>query len=113
VSFDPARDDPPRMARLAESLRAPAAWRFLTASDAAAIRPVLDDFGQDVVPIVGEDGEASGLLRHVLKVFLVDWRGDVRNVYSTGFLDVRLLANDALTVLRAETTASAGGSPGG
>jgi cytochrome oxidase Cu insertion factor (SCO1/SenC/PrrC family) len=112
VSFDPRRDDPGRMARLGESLAAPASWRFLTAADPAALRPVLDDFGQDVVPVVGEGGEDTGLLRHVLKIFLVDSRGGVRNVYSSGFLDARLLVNDALTVLRAEALASAEGSPG-
>ena len=30
--------------------------------------------------------------RHVLKVFLVDGAGRIRNVYSTGFLDARILA---------------------
>jgi cytochrome oxidase Cu insertion factor (SCO1/SenC/PrrC family) len=110
VSFDPQRDDPARMARLGESLGAPPAWRFLTAADPAALRPVLEDFGQDVVAVAEEDGEASGVLRHVLKIFLVDSRGDVRNVYSTGLLDARLLVNDALTVLRAEALASAEGA---
>lgn len=112
VSFDPARDGPEQMARLGRSLAAPASWRFLTAADPSGVRSVLDDFGQDVVPVVGEGGEATGLLRHVLKIFLVDSRGDVRNVYSTGFLDARLLVNDALTVLRAEAPAPAEGSPG-
>ena len=50
------------------------------------------------------DGEATGLLSHVTKVFLVDADGRVRNVYSTGFLDHRLLLRDVETVL-----ASAGG----
>jgi hypothetical protein len=38
---------------------------------------------------------------HVLKVFLVDGRRDVRNVYSTGLLDPRLVAADVETVLAA------------
>ena len=36
---------------------------------------------------------------HVLKVFLVDAQGAVRNVYSAGFLDAEILRNDAATVL--------------
>ena len=51
----------------------------------------------------GPDGEPSGLLQHVLKVFLVDDSGAVRNVYSTGFMDSRLLLNDARTVRGART----------
>jgi hypothetical protein len=35
----------------------------------------------------------------VLKVFLVDARGAVRNVYSSGFLSPELLLVDARTVL--------------
>lgn len=44
-------------------------------------------------------GPAPDRLRHVLKVFLVDASGAVRNVYSTGLLDRRLLVNDVRTVL--------------
>ena len=38
-------------------------------------------------------------IAHVLKVFLVDGEGRVRNIYSTGFLDLRLLLADLETVL--------------
>jgi protein SCO1/2 len=49
--------------------------------------------------MVGPDGDWTGDLRHVLKVFLVDGRGRIRNIYSTGFLDIRILENDAVTLL--------------
>ena len=47
------------------------------------------------------DGETATpeRLRHVLKVFLVDEHRDIRNVYSTGLLDPRLVMNDLRTVL--------------
>jgi cytochrome oxidase Cu insertion factor (SCO1/SenC/PrrC family) len=106
VSFDPARDTPDAMARLARGLAPRGRWRFLTARDAAELEPLLADFGQDAVPLVAEAG-APQRLAHVLKVFLVDDAGRVRNVYSSGFLDARLLENDARTVL-AGSSASAG-----
>jgi cytochrome oxidase Cu insertion factor (SCO1/SenC/PrrC family) len=87
VSFDPANDPPARMAALRSSLSPRGRWRFVTAASEAAIAPVLLDFGQDATP------------SHVLKVFLVDGRGRVRNIYSTGFLDVRLLLADLETLL--------------
>jgi cytochrome oxidase Cu insertion factor (SCO1/SenC/PrrC family) len=96
LSFDPARDSPERMAALRSALSPRGRWRFLTAPSAAALEPVLDDFGQDVVPL---EGDAAGRIGHVLKVFLVDAEGRVRNVYSTGFLDVRILLADLETVL--------------
>jgi protein SCO1 len=87
VSFDPANDPPERMAALRAALAPHGRWRFLTAASEAAIEPVLTDFGQDARP------------SHVLKIFLVDGRGQVRNIYSTGFLDVRLLLADLETLL--------------
>jgi cytochrome oxidase Cu insertion factor (SCO1/SenC/PrrC family) len=99
VSFDPARDTPERMADLRARLRPAADWRFLTAADAPRIAPVLAAFGQDALPLVDPRGRGIGLFRHVLKVFLVDAEGGVRNVYSSGFLSPELLLVDARTVL--------------
>jgi len=96
VSFDPARDTPERMAALQRALAPRGRWRFVTAASREAIQPVLDDFGQDAAPL---SGDAAERIAHVLKVFLVDGEGRVRNVYSTGFLDVRLLLADLETVL--------------
>lgn len=99
VSFDPAHDTPERMAALRASLAPRGEWRFLTAASPAAIAPVLEAYGQDALPLVGEDAQALGLFRHVLKVFLVDADGAIRNVYSSGFLSPELLLVDARTVL--------------
>jgi protein SCO1/2 len=38
-------------------------------------------------------------MRHVAKVFLVDDEGAVRNIYSSGLLDHRLLLRDVETLL--------------
>ncbi len=98
VSFDPARDRPEQMAELRERMAPQGRWRFLTAKDAEALRPVLADFGQDAVWIPGGKN-APDALRHVLKVFLVDASGAVRQIYSTGFLDLRLVLADLRTLL--------------
>jgi len=103
VSFDPANDTPERMAELARHLRPRSDWRFLTASSEAELRPVLADYGQDVLPLVGTSGERLGLLQHLTKAFLVDQHGDVRGIYGSGFLSAQILLNDAQTVLTAES----------
>ena len=41
----------------------------------------------------------TGRYSHVLKVFLVDREGDIRNIYSAGFLVPELVVNDIKTVL--------------
>lgn len=100
VSFDPVRDTPTAMRALEDSLHPKSRWRFLTAKDSAALAPVLADFGQDAVWIPNAAEEtAPDRLRHVLKVFLVDDQRRVRNVYSTGMMDVRLVMNDLRTVI--------------
>jgi cytochrome oxidase Cu insertion factor (SCO1/SenC/PrrC family) len=106
VSFDPERDTPERMRELSEQLDPRGRWVFLTAAGPAALRPVLADFGQDAVWIPGGE-KAPDRLRHVLKIFLVDADRRVRNIYSTGLMDVRLVLNDLRTVL-AETPADDG-----
>jgi len=103
VSFDPVHDTPVRMADLRRALAPRSQWRFLTARTPDEIAPVLAAFGQDALPLVGDGENALGLYRHVLKVFLVDARGAVRNVYSSGFLSPELLLVDARTVLQTES----------
>jgi cytochrome c peroxidase len=104
VSFDPERDTPARMASQ-RALHAPAGdWRFLTTRDDAALRPLLDDFGQRAAKLRQADGSWTGLFRHVLKVFLVDRERRVRNIYSVGFLHADLVLNDLRTVLRETKT---------
>jgi cytochrome oxidase Cu insertion factor (SCO1/SenC/PrrC family) len=100
VSFDPKRDTPAQMRALRERLAPKSRWRFLTAENEAALRPVLSDFGQDAVWIPGE-ANAPDSLRHVLKVFVIDANGAVRQIYSTGFLDTRLVLADLRTLLPA------------
>ena len=63
------------------------------------LEPVLADYGQRVMRLVDPAGADTGLLGHVLKVFLVDEFLRIRNVYSAGLMDARLILNDIQTVL--------------
>lgn len=105
VSFDPARDTPQALAALRERMAPRTGWRFLTAASNAALQPVLADFGQDAVPLQTREGHDAALFQHVAKVFLVDAEGGVRNIYSAGFLDHRLLLRDIETVLAEDDVA--------
>ena len=99
VSFDPERDTPARMATVRALHHPRTDWRFVTTRDEAELAPLLADFDQPVAKLRFEDGRWTGLFRHVLKVFLLDARNRVRNVYSAGFLDPALVLNDLRTVL--------------
>jgi cytochrome c peroxidase len=99
ISFDPERDTPGRLAREREVHEPRTDWAFATTRDEAELAPLLDDFGQPVARLRFADGSWTGLYRHVLKLFLIDAKHQVRNVYSTGFLHPALILNDARTVL--------------
>jgi len=100
ISFDPERDTPAQMASVRRSHAPRADWRFATTAGPAQLDPLLADFGQPVAKLRFADGEWSGLFRHVLKVFLLDGQNRVRNIYSAGFLNVRLVLNDLRTLAR-------------
>jgi cytochrome oxidase Cu insertion factor (SCO1/SenC/PrrC family) len=100
ISFDPERDTPAQLARYARIYGAdPRLWRFMTASSERALDHVLEGYGQDRAPVYDERGRFTGRYRHVLKVFLLDPAGYIRNVYSAGFLVPDLVLNDIKTIL--------------
>jgi cytochrome oxidase Cu insertion factor (SCO1/SenC/PrrC family) len=101
LSFDPAHDTPEVMADYGDAVRidAPGApeWTFLTAADAEGIRPVLEAYDQPVARKRDPD-DPAGPFSHLLRVFLIDGEGRVRNIYSADFLDPRLVMNDLRTL---------------
>lgn len=104
LSFDPANDSPEVMRRyggkraMAKEDSLP--WHFLTTRSARELAPLLDGFGQDVfVTYDRSGGKPRRELSHVLKVFLIDRAGDVREIYSSMFLYPRLVLNDIETLL--------------
>jgi len=97
ASFDPGRDKPEKMQQLRELLEPRGDWRFFTAAADAQVVPVLEDFDQDVLVLATEGGEAP-IFAHLVKLFLVDHEGAVRNVYNSSLLDWRLVLNDIKTL---------------
>jgi cytochrome oxidase Cu insertion factor (SCO1/SenC/PrrC family) len=101
LSFDPARDTPQTMRRYAGSRARPGdvPWLFLTTRSARQLAPLLEGFGQDV-RYTADGGRRE--LSHVLKVFLIDRAGFVREIYSSDFLHPRTLRNDVETLVLEE-----------
>ena len=98
LSFDPARDTPEVMKNYAGSRAVDKGnglrWYFLTTRSARELMPLVQGFGQDVR--VTRNGRE---LSHVLKVFLIDRGGDVREIYSSSFLHPEVVLNDIETLL--------------
>jgi cytochrome oxidase Cu insertion factor (SCO1/SenC/PrrC family) len=104
LSFDPIRDTPEVMRDYAGSRAvdkgAGLRWYFLTTRSARELEPLVEGFGQDVVTAIDRSsGKPRRELSHVLKVFLIDPAGDVREIYSSNFLHPRTVLNDIETLL--------------
>ncbi len=100
LSFDPARDTPPVMAKYGAQFRRPGSdWRFLTARNQAGLDPVLESYGQWVAPERDENGRVLGTISHLLRVYLIDDQRRIRNIYNTSFLHPEILVNDVMTVM--------------
>lgn len=105
ISFDPNRDTPIMMAGLEKQIanlhkdKKSIEWDFLTTSSVDELLPVIDAFGQNV------DIDVNALTKdkvlnysHVLKAFLIDEEGFVREIYSTTYISKEMLLNDIETV---------------
>jgi cytochrome oxidase Cu insertion factor (SCO1/SenC/PrrC family) len=100
VSLDPTHDTPAVIAAYSKEFAFDPKfdWRFLTARHVPELLPVLDDFGQDVSVEMDESGRATRTLHHMLKMFLIDARGEVREIYSLSFLQPQVMFNDIKTL---------------
>jgi protein SCO1 len=100
ISCDPTHDTPELLAQFATSFRSrsPFEWRFLTTPAVRALMPVLDDFGQDVSVETDDKGRPLRTLHHMLKVFLIDARGTVREIYTLAFVQPDVMMNDIRTL---------------
>ncbi len=102
LSFDPANDTPAAMREYASryvSREGGVPWHFLTTRSKRDLRPILRGFGQDVWKARERSDTDPGALPHVLKLFLIDPHGTVREIYSTSFLQTDVLLNDIHTLL--------------
>lgn len=101
LSFDPANDTPEAM-RLYGGGRAKSGavpWHFLTTYSMRFLKPILDGYGQDVEIERDRDGRPTRAITHMLKVFLLDRDGMVREIYSSAFLHPEVMLNDIETLV--------------
>jgi len=100
VSFDPAYDTPRVVGEYGEAYAVDGAeWRFLTSRDEDVLQPVLDAYDQSVVKDYDADGNELGTLSHILRVYLIDGKRRIRNIYSVSFLHADTVTNDIRTLM--------------
>ncbi len=108
ISFDPEYDTPQHLAAFSENVREEKSgceWRFITAKSRGDLEPILAAYDQAVDKRPNES-DPQGPLYHSVRVFLIDREGRIRNIYSSGTLDPRLVLADVKTLLREESRLS-------
>jgi cytochrome c peroxidase len=99
LSFDPESDTPEALGDYAMHFRRQGSdWQFLTTASETELQPILESYGQWRQKNYDENGEYTGSMSHILRVYLVDRQGRIRNIYSTGFLDAGTVINDLRTL---------------
>jgi cytochrome oxidase Cu insertion factor (SCO1/SenC/PrrC family) len=101
MSFDPQHDTPERMraySAIADEPAKAAPWHFVTVESESRLQPILAAYGQ-AVDRKKNANDATGPLNHTLRVYLIDARGRIRNIYSSGTLDLRLVLADVRTLI--------------
>jgi protein SCO1/2 len=96
ITLDPARDTPSVLKQYQQLYDAdPASWDFLT-GPSKQVAKVISAFGMWVRPAT------NGQLDHPSRIFLIDQRGRVREIYNLSFLrpewvveDVKLLLEES------------------
>jgi protein SCO1 len=100
LSFDPTNDTPQMMRAYSKFQSAHPAldWHYLTTYSPRILKPILDDFGQDIEVELDSHQQPTRMISHMLKVFLIDESSNVREIYSTGFMNAELIFNDIKTL---------------
>ncbi|HXW71341.1 MAG TPA: SCO family protein [Methylocella sp.] len=101
-SLDPAHDTPAMLSILAANYKRDAAnvpWYFLTTYSYRFLTPLLREMGEDIS--VDRDASTSGrpAFYHLLKAFLIDRQGWVREIYSNQSLEPAAIIGDIKTLL--------------
>ncbi|WP_347987997.1 cytochrome c peroxidase [Methylomonas sp. AM2-LC] len=106
LSFNPEHDKPAAMQHYGEGLNSNTVnWQFLTTQSEQQLKPILNDYPQNIQKIVDKNGEFTGTYSHLLRVYLIDTHQKIRNIYNVDFLHADTVINDIKTLL--ENPASA------
>ena len=101
ISFDPDYDTPERLASYSGNVREEKSgceWRFVSPKSRTELETILAGYDQ-AVDKRSNANDPQGPLYHTLRVFLIDRQSRVRNIYSSGTLDPRLILADVKTLL--------------
>lgn len=103
LSFNPEYDTPERMKEYGATLQGKGMeWHFLTTRSEQELQPILKNYNQTAEKIYDAKGKFTNTFSHNLRVYLIDQRKQLRNIYNTELLHPDMLISDIKTLLQPE-----------
>ena len=102
LSLDPATDTPDLLSFYKVKSTPEVPWNFLTTWSNWFLRPIMRSMNLTVTYEADEHGNRTGDIYHMIRVYLIDRDGWVREIYATGFFDPDVVVNDIRTLVMEE-----------
>jgi cytochrome c peroxidase len=103
LSFNPEHDTPERMKAYGATLQDRGVeWHFLTTRSEKELQPILKAYKQTAEKVYDASGKFTNTFSHNLRVYLIDQRKQLRNIYNTELLHPDTLIGDIKTLLQPE-----------
>ena len=103
LSLDPAVDTPDLLSFYKVKSTPEVSWHFLTTWSNWFLRPIMRAMNLTVTYEADKNGNRTGDIYHMIRVYLIDSDGWVREIYGTGFFDPEVVVNDIRTLVMEET----------
>jgi len=94
LSLDPSVDTPELLVFYRAKSKSAAPWYFLTTWSERFLKSILDGMGLTISFQLDAKGQRTGEILHMLKIYLIDPKGWVREIYTTDYIDPDAALND-------------------
>lgn len=102
LSLDPSVDTPEMLSFYTSKSTPEVPWHFLTTWSDWFLHPIMKSLSLTTTYAVDKNGKRTGDIYHMVRVYLTDSDGWVREIYATGFFDPDVVINDIRTLVLEE-----------
>ncbi|MBS0625213.1 MAG: SCO family protein [Verrucomicrobia bacterium] len=102
LSLDPNVDTPDLLSFYTVKSTPQVPWHFLTTWSEWFLRPIMQSLSLTTSYALDKNGQRTGEIYHMVRVYLIDRDGWIREIYATGFFDPDVVVNDIKTLVMEE-----------
>lgn len=102
LSLDPSVDTPDVLSAYKVKSTPEVSWHFLTTWSNWFLRPIMQSMDLTATYAIDENGKRTGDIYHMIRVYLIDSDGWIREIYATGFFNTDVVLNDIKTLVMEE-----------